>query len=67
MKIIASDYDGTLNHGGFDDAKLNAIDRWRKAGNIFALISGRSPSDLLRLYREKEFGCVNKDLTKFLK
>ena len=57
MKIIASDYDGTLNHGGFDDAKLNAIDRWRKAGNIFALISGRSPSDLLRLYREKEFGC----------
>ncbi len=57
MKIIASDYDGTLNHGGIDEAKIIAIEKWRKAGNYFALISGRSPGDLLRLYRENGFGC----------
>lgn len=57
MKIIASDYDGTLNHGGIDETKINAIDKWRKAGNIFAVISGRSPVDLIRLHREKDFGC----------
>ncbi len=57
MKIIASDYDGTLNHGGIDKAKLQAIERWRKADNIFAIVSGRSPKDLLRLYNENEFGC----------
>lgn len=57
MKIIASDYDGTLNHGGIDDVKLNAIKKWRAAGNVFALISGRGPDSVLELYREKKFGC----------
>lgn len=57
MKIIASDYDGTLNHGGIDESKLNAIERWRAAGNVFALISGRGPDSVLELYREKKFGC----------
>ncbi len=57
MKIIASDYDGTLNHGGIDDEKIKAISDWRNAGNIFAIISGRSPKDLLRIYNEKRFDC----------
>ena len=57
MKIIGSDYDGTLNHGGIDDIKRNAIKRWRDAGNIFALISGRGPDDVIRIYNEKQFGC----------
>lgn len=57
MKIIASDYDGTLNHGGIDDEKIKAISDWRSAGNIFAIISGRSPKDLLRIFDEKRFGC----------
>lgn len=57
MKLIASDYDGTLNHGGFDEKKLSAIEQWRNRGNIFSLISGRSPGDLLRICREKGFGC----------
>ncbi len=57
MRIIASDYDGTLNHGGIDDDKIRAISKWRSAGNIFAIVSGRSPNDLLRLYDEKKFGC----------
>lgn len=42
MKIIGSDYDGTLNHGGFDAAKLTAIKRWQEKGNKFGVISGRN-------------------------
>lgn len=53
MKIIASDYDGTLNHGGIDDKKREAIKRWRDAGNIFAIVSGRGPADALAI-QEKD-------------
>ena len=49
MKIIASDYDGTLNHGGIDDKKREAIERWRAAGNLFGLVSGRGAGSLLEL------------------
>lgn len=57
MKIIGSDYDGTLNHGGIDEIKKSAIEKWRAAGNIFALISGRGPNDVMDIYKEKQFGC----------
>lgn len=46
MKIIASDYDGTLNYGGIDDKKRNAINLWRENGNLFGLVSGRGLCDL---------------------
>lgn len=57
MKIIGSDYDGTLNHNGIDDAKKEAISRWRKAGNVFSLVSGRGPEEILTLYRNNSFEC----------
>ncbi len=57
MKIIGSDYDGTLNHGGIDETKKNAIEKWRSAGNVFALISGRGPENVLKIHKEKQFGC----------
>lgn len=57
MKIIGSDYDGTLNYGGIDEAKLAAIKKWRDDGNIFALVSGRGPDGVLELYEEQKFGC----------
>ncbi len=57
MKIIGSDYDGTLNHNGIDDKKINAIDTWRKAGNIFAIISGRGVVELRELYDENNLIC----------
>lgn len=57
MKVIGSDYDGTLNHNGIDDAKKKAIDNWRKAGNVFAVISGRGATDILGIYKEKRFLC----------
>ena len=46
MKIIGSDYDGTLSHGGIDDAKREAIADWRAAGNVFSIVSGRSSYSL---------------------
>ncbi|MBO5064915.1 MAG: HAD-IIB family hydrolase [Clostridia bacterium] len=41
MKIIASDYDGTFNRNGIDENKRDAVSRWRNAGNLFGIISGR--------------------------
>lgn len=41
MKIICSDYDGTLNHGGITEKKLRAIKKWQEAGNLFCVVSGR--------------------------
>lgn len=55
MKIIASDYDGTLNHGGIDDIKRNAIKRWRRAGNLFGIVSGRGAQDLLEIPKRNNF------------
>lgn len=44
MYILASDFDGTLRrHDLVDDSDLAAIDRFRSAGNLFGLVTGRSP------------------------
>ena len=55
MKIIASDYDGTMNHNGIDDKKRDAVARWRKAGNLFGIISGRGIKSLLEVIENKDF------------
>lgn len=52
MRLLATDYDGTLNHGGIDAAKLDAIRRWRKAGHKFGIITGRGPDFLAHLQEE---------------
>ncbi len=52
MRLIATDYDGTLNHGGIDEEKRAAIRAWRAAGNKFGVISGRGPDFLSRLQEE---------------
>ncbi len=41
MKIIASDYDGTLNHHGISQADKTAIKKFRAEGNKFGLVTGR--------------------------
>lgn len=41
MKIICSDYDGTLNYGGITAEKLSAIKKWQEKGNYFCVVSGR--------------------------
>jgi len=57
MKIIGSDFDGTLNHNGIDDRKKAALKNWRDHGNIFALISGRGMKDLIQIYEREQFHC----------
>ena len=57
MKIIASDYDGTLNYGGIGDEKRNAISLWRKKGNKFGLVSGRGLKNLITIPLEDGFEC----------
>ena len=43
MKILASDYDGTLNVlGEVSEENIEAIRAWRAAGNLFGLVSGRN-------------------------
>lgn len=49
MRLLATDYDGTLNHGGIGEEKLAAIRRWRAAGHKFGVISGRGPDFLPEL------------------
>ena len=51
MKILGSDYDGTLNHGGIGEEKLFAIKKWRAAGHKFGIVSGRSANFLETLLR----------------
>lgn len=41
MKIIASDYDGTINVGGISEKDRDAIAKFRKAGNKFGIVTGR--------------------------
>ena len=57
MKIIGSDYDGTLNHNGIDEIKREAIAKWRRAGNVFALVSGRHANSVRDLHLEQNFAC----------
>ena len=57
MKILGSDFDGTLSHGGIGEEKLSAIKAWRKAGNKFGIVSGRGVTfcqDLRKKYPELE-------------
>ncbi len=41
MIIIASDFDGTLNHHGISVSDKEAIDKFRAEGNRFGLVTGR--------------------------
>ena len=47
-KIIASDYDGTLNRQStVSQADKDSISAWRKKGNLFGVVSGRSVEGIL--------------------
>ena len=41
MKIMASDFDGTLCRGRITEEDRDAIARWRAAGNQFGVVTGR--------------------------
>ncbi len=48
MKILLSDFDGTLFFGSDKDYSktAEAIKKWQKAGNLFAMVTGRSLTHL---------------------
>ena len=41
MYILATDYDGTLSRGGVSERNRDAIRRFREAGNLFGVVTGR--------------------------
>ena len=57
MKIIASDYDGTLNEGGVGEEKRIAIRKWQEAGNLFGIVSGRGIGNIVGLAEEDGIEC----------
>lgn len=57
MKVLASDFDGTLSQNGFYDEKREAIKRWRSKGNVLAIVSGRCAENLITLPIEHSFEC----------
>lgn len=58
MKIIASDYDGTLRqHDTVSAEDAESIRRWQKAGNLFGIITGRGLSSLQPLLRSHGVSC----------
>ncbi len=59
MYILATDYDGTLNRGGISAADREAIARFREAGNLFGVVTGRHSDMYDTLVNEKlEFDFV---------
>ena len=52
MIIIASDYDGTLNHHGISEEDKGAISKFRKAGNKFGLVTGRDLEQALWVLKD---------------
>ena len=56
-KIIATDYDGTLTIGGIPPYVVEAIERFRAAGNLFGVVTGRDKNGSYGAFsREKKFG-----------
>lgn len=54
MKLIASDFDGTVYKGGrISEEDIAAIERWQEQGNAFGIVTGRG-SDIFA--RTKELG-----------
>ena len=57
MKMLASDYDGTLYFEfGYRKTDLEAIRQFQKEGNLFGLCSGRPLSNLWDLESDEQIG-----------
>lgn len=56
MKVLASDYDGTLRTSKTVDRKdIEAIHAFRKAGNMFGLVTGRSMESIKKEIELNQF------------
>ena len=56
MKIIATDFDGTLNQNGIGREKREAIAAWRKAGNLFGIVTGRGFRSIYEVIKDTGIG-----------
>ena len=55
MKLLASEYDGTIQFGdSVMDSDLEAIRRWKEEGNRFALVTGRSKNSILEMTEQHQ-------------
>lgn len=53
MKLLATDYDGTLLFGDtLLQEDLDAIHKWREDGNLFAIVTGRSHESMMKQIAE---------------
>ncbi|MBF0578550.1 HAD-IIB family hydrolase [Erysipelotrichaceae bacterium RD49] len=53
MKLLATDYDGTLKFGNsILQQDIDAINQWRERGNIFAIVTGRSKESITKELEE---------------
>ena len=58
MKIFASDYDGTLRVGpNVSERNIEMINKWRNAGNLFVLVTGRSIESATSEMQRNGFTC----------
>ena len=48
-KLIASDFDGTIGTGGQLKKDIEAIEEFRRRGNLFGLVSGRNIAGLRKM------------------
>ncbi len=65
-KLFASDYDGTfyISPDGVKNEYLDAVARFREAGNLFGIITGRSYDSAMEIFRKYSdhldfFMCMN--------
>lgn len=58
MKLLASDYDGTLRYEPkVVEEDLDALKRWQQAGNLFVVVTGRSMESFMQELKENDFQC----------
>lgn len=55
MKLLATDYDGTLKFGETVlQEDIDALKKWREEGNILAIVTGRSKQSITRELKEHD-------------
>ncbi len=55
MKIVASDYDGTIKlEDKRPEKTIDAIEKWQKKGNLFGIVTGRSTATIKEEIRKYE-------------
>lgn len=51
--VVASDYDGTLHQGGISADVVEMIRRYRAAGNLFGVVTGRDYAGGFQMFRQE--------------